>query len=350
MAKATFADTMLNDQNLERAVSYLRTTAYNPDLRMCREAPTVAPNVYWVASDNLLAYKALEPYDSELASTIKTRLIEIARTYNLPTSSEGLPLSLRYDVIMRDNEKLQIPPKNVTHITLYNGSYLLRYDIANGTGQPEDWREYADLLLLVALSNHNQGEHANAVGNFTLATKMWDGLGLRDKAYDLPYGEGQASGSDHAYATYKLGLLLYVSAKLAIDLSFRNDVVNKIWSMQNQTSGGIYTHILPDGSRGVSDTNTETTAFIILGVSGAQSKFSTWTMSDRNVQAFIIISATLVAFVVTLYAVRRRGWLSLRFGERTKVWYQECMNLDKDLLRHWWLKWVSSSSNSSPQC
>jgi hypothetical protein len=212
---------------------------------------------------------------------------------------------------MRDNERLEIPPKNVTHITLYNSSYLLRYDIANGTGQFDDWREYADLLLLVALSNHNRGERGNAVGNFTLAAEMWDGVGLRDKAYDLPYGEGQALGSTNAYATYKLGLLLYVSAKLAIDLPFEKNVVDKIWSVQNQTSGGIYTHILPDGTAGDSDTNTETTTFIILGVSSAQSQFSIWTMSDHKVQALIVMLVAL-AFVVTVYAVRRRRWLSLK--------------------------------------
>ena len=193
-------------------------------------------------------------------------------------------------------------------MTLYSGSYLLRHDIANGTSRFEDWREYADLLLLVALSNHNQGKKADAVGNFTLATKMWDGMGLRDKAYDLPYGEGQASGSDHAYATYKLGLLLYVSTKLGIDLRFEEDVVNRIWSMQNQTSGGIYTHILPDGTHGDSDTNAETTAFIILGVTGTQSGFSTW-------NALMVMSVALVALIVIVYMVvqsRHRRRLSER--------------------------------------
>lgn len=289
-------------------MSYLCSVAYDSRLEMCREAPRVAPNVYWIASDNLLAYKALESHDFELASTIRLRLIEIARTYNLPISSDRLPLSFRYDVIMRDNEVLEIPPKNVTHITLYNGSYLLRYDIANGTGQFDDWREYADLLLLVALSNHNRGDRANAVGNFTLAAKMWDGVGLRDKAYDLPYGEGQALGSAHAYATYKLGLLLYVSAKLGIDLPEKDVVVNKIWSVQNQTSGGIYTHILPDGTAGDSDTNTETTAFITLGVTSTQSGFSTW-------NALMVMSVALVALIVIVYMVvqsRHRRRLSER--------------------------------------
>jgi hypothetical protein len=38
--------------------------------------------------------------------------------------------------------------------------------------------------------------------------------------------------------------------------------------MQNQTSGGLFTHIMPNGSSGKSDTNTETTAIVILGMTG----------------------------------------------------------------------------------
>jgi hypothetical protein len=258
-------------QRLARAVEYLRTVAYNSTLHLCREAPHAAPKVYWIASDNLLAYKALndskEPNDSDLASTIRSRVIEIGKEYKLPVSADGVPLSLRYDVVMRDDATLEIPPRNMTHMTLYNGSYVLRYDIANGTGKFEDWREYADLLLLVALSNHNRGDQPNAIGNFTLAEKMWDGIGLRDKAYNQSYGEGQdPRDGPHAYATYKLGLLLYVSGKLRVHLPFEQDIVQRIWLMQNQTSGGIFTHIMPNGTQGHSDTNTETTAFVILGM------------------------------------------------------------------------------------
>jgi hypothetical protein len=59
VVKSDAATMMLTNQNLEGAVAHLRTIAYNADLRLCREAPRVAPNVYWVASDNLLTYKAL---------------------------------------------------------------------------------------------------------------------------------------------------------------------------------------------------------------------------------------------------------------------------------------------------
>jgi len=290
-----------SQENLEEAVAYLRTIAYNPDLKLCREAPRVAPNVYWVASDNLLAYKALEPYDTHSASAMRSELVRIAELYNLPTSRDGVPLSLRYDIIMRDDAVLEMPPKDITHLTLYNGSYLLRYDIANGTGGFEDWREYADILLLVALSNHNRGDHANALGNFTLAANMWDGVGLRDKAYRLEYGEGQADGFSHAYATYKLGLLLFAAGKLATSLSFGQDVVARIWSMQNQTNGGIFTHITPDGGPGDSDTNTETTALVILGMTSVRAK----PISEFGLATFLILSGCMLLSLAICWRIKR---------------------------------------------
>lgn len=258
--------TVLSQSNLDRAIAYIRTTAYNSTLHLCREAPRVAPNTYWVASDNLLAFKAIEPFDPELSSTIRSELAQLAKTYNLPRSRDGVPLSLRYDVVMRDDETLEIPPRNVTHLILYSGQYVLKYDIANGTGSFGDWKRYSDLLLLVALSDHNRGDQINAVGNMTAAASMWDGVGLRDLAFNNTNGEGQAPGYPHTYATYKLGLLLFVSGKLGRPLPFEKDLVNRIWSMQNETSGGIFTHIAPDGGRNDSDTNTETTALVILGM------------------------------------------------------------------------------------
>lgn len=287
-------------QNLQIAVEYLRSVAYNPALRLCREAPSAAPNIYWVASDNMLAFKALEPHDSELASTIRSELARIAQLYNLPRSPDGVPLSLRYDVIMREDEMLEIPPRDITHLTLQDGSYTLRHDMANGTGRFNDWREYADLRLLVALSNYNRGDRGNAVSNFTSAASMWDGKGLRDKAYRLAYGEGQAQGTENAYATYKLGLLLYVSGKLGVRLFFEQDVVDRIWLMQNQTSGGIFTHITPDGTRGDSDTNTETTAFVILGMTSIQTRIPEF----PSTSLVVILAAVLAICVVSIRSLR----------------------------------------------
>jgi hypothetical protein len=285
--------------NVDRAVSYLRSVAYNPELHLCREAPRVAPNVYWISSDNLLAFKALEPYDQQLSSTIRSELVRLANLYHLPTSGDGVPLSLRYDVVLRDNETLELPPRDVTHLSLYNGSYWLRYDIANGTDRFIDWRDFADLLLLVALSNRNRGDVVNAVGNFTAAANMWDGVGLRDSAFVTAYGEGQAAGNLHAYATYKLGLLLYVSGRLGIRLSFENEVVSRIWSMQNKTDGGIFTHIMPGGGSGTSDTNTETTAIVILGMTSVRQPVPEFHLPIQVLAVVVLLCA------VTIRRIRR---------------------------------------------
>ena len=293
-------------ENLEKAVAYLRTVAYNPDLKMCREAPRVAPNVYWVASDNMLAYKALEPYDPPLASTIRSELVRIAEVYNLPASKDRVPLSLRYDVVLDNDAMLEVPPRDIVHMTLYNGSYLLRYDIANGTGKFDDWREYADLLLLVALSDHNRGDRVNALRNLTLAANMWDGIGLRDKAYRLEYGEGQAKGFSHAYATHKLGLLLFAAGKLSVNLTFEQDIIARVWSMQNQTSGGIFTHMTPDGGWGESDTNTETTVIIVLGMTSIHNHPPNH-IPDLGSIAFVIAVLVAVFAVSMLWIRRRRG-------------------------------------------
>jgi hypothetical protein len=299
-------NTSRDDQNLHKAVEYLRNIAYSPDLHLCREAPRVAPNVYWLASDNLLAFNALKPYDSELSSTIRSELVRVAQLYDLSASRDGVPLSLRYDVIIREDEILEIPPRDITHITLHDGSYQLRYDIANGTGRFKDWREYADLRLLVALSNYNRGDHGNAVSNFTSAADMWDGMGLQDKAYQLAYGEGQAQGTPNVYATYKLGLLLYVSGKIGIRLSFEQDVVDRIWSMQNQTSGGIFTHITPDGTRGDSDTNTETTAFVILGMTSIQTRIPELPSRSLVVMLAVVLTMCVVSIRSLRHASVRR--------------------------------------------
>lgn len=302
VARTDASFTVSSNENLDKAVAYLRKVAYNPDLRLCREAPRVAANVYWVASDNLLAYKALEPYDQELASKIRSELVRIAKHYNLPTSKEDLPLSLRYDVAMTDDATLDMSPRTVTHITLYNDSYLLRYDVANGTDRINDWRGYADLRLLVALSDHNRGDDVNAVSNFTAAANMWDGIGLRDNAYVRPYGEGQAQGTPNAYATYKLGLFLYASGRLGIRLSFEQDVMDRIWSMQNQTSGGVFTHIMPNGGHGDSDTNTETTALVILGITRIHLSTIPWFF----IGAFTIMVVALVTLTIVVLAIRRK--------------------------------------------
>jgi hypothetical protein len=102
----------------------------------------------------------------------------------------------------------------------------------------------------------------------------------------------------------KLGLLLYVADKLGINLSFEKDVIAKVWSMQNQTSGGIFTNITPDGGWGESDTNTETTAFVIMGMTSIQSRIPEFPSSALVI---LILGVVLTVSVVPIQSLRHAG-------------------------------------------
>jgi hypothetical protein len=111
----------------------MRKLSYAPN------PPKTAPNTYWLVSDNLWAYKALEKHYPKLSNTIKSKLIELAKTYKLPTDAKGLPISYKHEAVIGDT----VPtPFNVTvQYVLYSDKYTLKTEIANGIAIMEDWQE-----------------------------------------------------------------------------------------------------------------------------------------------------------------------------------------------------------------
>ncbi|MEM3666985.1 MAG: CARDB domain-containing protein [Candidatus Bathyarchaeia archaeon] len=234
---------------LHKAVSYL-VSQFNQSLNLCSEAPITAANTYWLVSDNLWAYKALEPYDSAISNAIKLSLIKYAKTYGLPTNAEGLPISYAHEAVV--GEVVPLPFRTWNIYNLENNSYIIKTVVANGTVM-EDWEEYADLLLYASLSSHWQGNQTLALRYFENVTNMWDGKGLCDKVFR----------NCSLYETYKLALLLFTSKVLKVDIPFEHDVIGRIWKQQDPITGGIITHYDLDGNA-VGDTNTETTSIVVL--------------------------------------------------------------------------------------
>ena len=190
---------------------------FNQSLGLCREAPNVAANTYWLVSDNLWAWKALSMANESglsnaaeaeaTADKIKAKLAELAHNYNLPTDSNGLPKSYAHETVIGD---VAPPPyRTETNCALYNGDYVLNTTMHNGTVM-NDWDQYADLLLYAALSCHWQGNDSGALGYYNNATKMWNetSKGVQDQAFN------------GTYDTYKLALLLYTSKVLGQSPAF----------------------------------------------------------------------------------------------------------------------------------
>ncbi|MGQ9719451.1 MAG: hypothetical protein ACUVWK_06425 [Nitrososphaerales archaeon] len=236
------------DKRLEKAVDFL-LIQYTPQLRLCCESTYVAPNTYWLASDNLLAYHALEPYYPNISMMIYLELEE----------RDGLKSEL-YEALFGESVPLPIKEK-VTYVVEQHDDYVIKTDIHNCTSAFPYWDEYANLLICSALSLHWEGNHTEALRLFDKVIGMWDGKGLHDRA--IEEAEENLLG---LYETYKLALLLYASRILQRPLPFRSQLESVLWTTQRVSDGGMVTHY--NGSTTpitpIGDANVETASFTII--------------------------------------------------------------------------------------
>jgi hypothetical protein len=231
------------EENVMRGVDFL-ISQYNPGLRLCREAPKVAPNTYWLLSDNLLAQYALKDYYPNVSSAIMDEL-----------KRRGYAEDGHYDALI--GKPIPVPNKKMmTLIIEETENYTIKADVRNEAEYFIDWAQYADRLLLHALSLVWKGDTEQANKYFNYAKKLWDGKGLKDP----PQAWSTQAG---LYETYKLPMLLLVSKVLNEPLPFRQELEQVLWSLQRE-DGGIITHYNMTTLEPVGDANTETTAITVI--------------------------------------------------------------------------------------
>jgi len=258
------SDSTLSSLQVEKAVDFLVNSQFNESLSLCREAPTVARNTYWLVSDNLLAWKALKVANEtyyfgagevgRVADEIGTKLREEAQLYNLPRdlNNTEFPKSFMHEAVIGD--VVPTPNRTTTILTLHSDDYNVKTEVYNGTILP-NWQNYTDRLLYMALSCFWQGNDTAANLYFKNATATWDGIGINDTATKV----------DGLYATYKLALLLYTSKVLGRRLPFECELVKRIWSLQRESDGGMITNYYANGTQ-EGDANTETTSIVIIAL------------------------------------------------------------------------------------
>ena len=229
-----------NSEYVSKAVQFLTRNQFDSQLNLTREGTSGGrERTYWLLSDNLLASKALQPYNA----TVSTRIWNAMVKYGF--AKNGLHESLFGCVI-------PIPPvASTTENLTATSSYTVKVELHNSTQRFSDFREYGDLLVYVALRSQWLGNRPDAEANFEKAVMMWDGKGIRDKAFT---GE---------YQTYKLALILYASRILNIPLQQEQEMRDRMWAMQ-RADGGLWTGYNADLQPSSVDVNTETTALAIL--------------------------------------------------------------------------------------
>jgi hypothetical protein len=235
----------------ESAYSYL-VNSYNSTLGLCYENPK-AKNVYWVSNDNVLASYALQKWNREIADNITETIKRIAIEYGLLTSQTGIPLNCRAEILLGYEVDVFF---NATELATLNESYygsILKTEKANNS-IITDFENYADLLCYASLVEWRKQNYSGADYYYGKVKAMWDGNGFRDAPfYNTSY-----------YATYKLGLFYFVNKMTRKgSFVFEKQLIERVWQCQD-SNGGFKTDYYGNGSFPVCQTNTETTAIILL--------------------------------------------------------------------------------------
>jgi len=185
------SDTTISVLDMVKLRSFY-TAMYVPELKLFRASHVVENTAIYIANDNILASRALPViglYD--LAEEVSTRL---NKDFNGGYNG-------RIEVLFG----MDIPDTFYTTYMDYLGEYRVNgvaYEIywekTNASSILEDWYEYADLLVYHALDKLLEGSRSEAEASFINLTRMWDGNGFRDKAFN------------GVYTVYKCSLFIYL--------------------------------------------------------------------------------------------------------------------------------------------
>jgi len=290
-------DTAINVLDMVKLRSFY-TAMYVPELQLFRASYVVENSTVYIANDNVLASRALPViglYD--LAGEVSMRLNkDFSGGYN------G-----RIEVLFG----VDIPNVFYTTYMDYLGEYRVNrvaYEIywekTNSSSVLEDWYEYADLLVYHALDKLLEGSRSEAESSFINLTRMWDGYGFRDKAFN------------GVYAVYKCSLFIYLYRALDYtgssiihgydDIYYKClDIVGKA---QDPIYGGIHTdYIVRDRDIVITgDMNIETTSItilalysnypLIIGVKAGQ--------SPVDIHALFAAFVSTITIVILVWAIR----------------------------------------------
>ena len=259
------------------AMNYLAQN-YNSNLGLISETPH--GNTYYLYSDNFLASFALQAYGSgnktlaEVALNVSSSVQKYLRA--VPNATNQYMVLSKCVGFFNDSKDYVVARiAGSTILTTQN----------NGTSalNPPD---YADIAFLKALYDQCSGQSHAADQDFQNATKMYNGIGFNDSAFQTGPEQGW-------YQTYKLALYIFVGE--ALGYQYPASVETNLLKMQS-SSGGFYTHYNASFSTGNSTTNVETTSLSILALARP---------GGTNVEeAFYIVSLPVIV-VVALLTYRR---------------------------------------------
>lgn len=181
---------------------------------------------------------------------------------------------------------------SVPTVLVNSSGLIIAYD--KHTGSPIVWQNFADMICYRALDEFRFGNQNKACDILRSALSMWNGLGFYD----------DASRNDGFYANFKIGLFLYVADILYFGLKsdIRSQMVNRMWSMQNNSTGGIVSLADLDGNP-IGSCNCEVTSFTllpyILGSESNNIEVGAWYANPT------ILISVVVGFCIVVFGLKK---------------------------------------------
>ena len=255
-------DLSLAEEKIQLGCSYLQSL-YNPALQLVRE--TSGSNTYHIASDNLLAQRALLAchnaiYDSTSAAIRQSISI---------SSCCGTGADLMHEILL--GSTVSLPLHTANNYVIANstagrlfrgvgpiaagGNYTVVWEVHNATSVFTDCT-YADVAAYTFIERHREGNNTGEQQQIACLNMMFDGKGMIDE----PYKDGTTA--EHGiYQTFKTALYLQTFAYQCrqIPISLEESILRV-----QGPEGGFHTGYDQAGTYAGTLENAETTSIVLI--------------------------------------------------------------------------------------
>src|SRR5437773_10372077 len=285
-------------QRIMAACEFL-ISLYNPALQLVKTTPS--SNVYYTASDNLLAKKAVVYCNTAIGQNITQSISTCCGAGNdyMHESFLGqqIPLPIHNGTVYRiANSSAGTLFHNIS-TTAAGGSYTVVWEVHNSTGILPDCT-YGDVAAYTALEMKLEKNAIGVQHEMDCLNVMFDGYGVADEAYK------DGSASEHGiYQTYKLALYLYALWK--VSNTYQYGVDETLLRMQGP-DGSFHTGYDRAGTYAGTLENAETTSIAILALNSTSTFRLFPVLPPWIVYVFIGFAAAAGAAVVIVLMLERR--------------------------------------------
>ncbi len=219
----------LVDQKTMAACQFL-ISLYNPALQLVRT--TSSSNVYYIASDNLLAKKTVAYCDKAIGQNITQSISTCCGTgddyMHESLLGQQIPLPIHNATVYQiANSSAGTLFRSISPTTA-GGNYVVLWEVHNSTGILPDCT-YGDVAVYFALEMKLEKNVTGVQHEMDCLNAMFNGYGVADEA------DKDGSASEHGiYQTYKLALRVYALQKFSN--TYEYDGEENLFRMQETTS------------------------------------------------------------------------------------------------------------------